>query len=273
MTGTVGAGFSALDELRTVSAAFEAEVRHLEASQNRSLEGTTSQLDWTGRELVAHLSAIYRWCAEVVASGNKVIREPEGTLTGSAADWFSESREILLATLSARKPEEPAYTFQRDNRTVAFWHRRMLHETLVHLWDLRSILNPDAPAPAEVRAAVLADGVTELFEAFAGRVDDALRATFTGTLMLRATDAEGDWLVGPEFRLLDPALNPDLDPALNDDSTHAADTTASAGATVSGPAGAILLLVWNRRGLEHPSITVDGDAQVAAEFSAAQLHP
>ena len=82
-------------------------------------------------------------------------------LAGSPIDWYRDSRRQLLDTLDTIDADIPCYTFSRSDTSVRFWHRRQLHETFVHLWDLRSAVDPAAPAPAEASAAVVADGIDE----------------------------------------------------------------------------------------------------------------
>ncbi len=48
---------------------------------------------------------------------------------------------------------------------------------------------------------------------------------------------------------------------------------AEAGTTVSGPADAILLLLWNRIGLEDDRLTLAGDEQVAHAVLQAGIVP
>ena len=50
---------------------------------------------------------------------------------------YAQCAAELRSTLESLDPSAPARTLL-ERGTVAFWYRRQLHETLIHLWDLRT---------------------------------------------------------------------------------------------------------------------------------------
>jgi uncharacterized protein (TIGR03083 family) len=165
--------------------------------------------------------------------------------------WYSDSRDELLSTLRELSPEARTYTLSKTDKSVAFWHRRQLFETLVHLWDLRSASDPLAPPPPEVTPDVYADGVSELFDVFLPRAGTL--APLGGGVRLDAIDTGDAWRFGNDWQR---------------DGDHP--ITAS----VSGPAGELLLWVWNRGLARTPAtLTMVGDLEVVRRFEKARLRP
>jgi uncharacterized protein (TIGR03083 family) len=236
-----------LQQLRAVTAAFEADARALDLSQ------PTAALRWTGHDLVAHLGEIHRWAAAIVTTGQRQARTNVPELTQPAADWYAGGRRMLLNSLESRPASDPVWTLKRSDRTAGFWHRRQLHETIVHLWDLRSTLDPDAPPPPEVDAETHADGVDELFDVFVPKAAEQTQASLPAPLTLRATDTDRFWTVHRD-------LSCDFD-------------TVSRSTVVSGPAGALLLFAWNRYTPASPALTISGNAKVVEEFRRARIRP
>jgi len=119
---------------------------------------------------------------------------------------------------------------------VAFWYRRQLHETLIHLWDLRTAGGPDLV----VAPVIWADTVDEVVTVMHPRQVRLGRAPAPAVrLELAATDRDRTWSVS-------------------------ASPTAPEGrtATVRGPAEALALLVWRRITLDDGRLSVDGHEAV-----------
>jgi uncharacterized protein (TIGR03083 family) len=88
---------------------------------------------WTVRDLVEHLAEVHSWAA-AMARGDDARRLPP---TDDLLDRYRGSAAELVDTLARLDPDAPARTLAGAG-TVSFWHRRQLHETLIHLWDLRT---------------------------------------------------------------------------------------------------------------------------------------
>lgn len=241
----------ALPVLRRLTEAFKDEAGRVPPAAAPAALGR-----WTAADLVAHLGGVHRWAAASTRGMTRVERQNVPAITVRPVDYYAESRQVLLDTLTEIDPDQPCYTFAGD-RTVRFWHRRQLHETLVHLWDLRSAADPLAPVPTEAAPEVCADGVDELFGVFVARADRQARPRLPGSLGLSATDIGRRWLLvqdGSDWRLLRDAAEP-------------VDTE------VRAAAGDLLLLVWNRIGPELGRFTVTGDPAPLDTFLQAKVRP
>lgn len=236
-----------LQQLRVVTGAFEADTRALDLSK------PTAALRWRGQDLVAHLGEIHRWVAAIVTTGTRQTRTNVPELTEPAADWYAGGRRMLLDTLESRPASDPVWTLKRSDRTAGFWHRRQLHETIVHLWDLRSTADPDAAPPAEVDAETHADGIDELFDVFVPKAAEQNKASLPSPLTLRATDTDRFWTVHRDFSC-------DFE-------------TLSRSTVVAGPAGALLLFAWNRYTPASAALTITGSDKVVEEFRRAHIRP
>jgi uncharacterized protein (TIGR03083 family) len=182
---------------------------------------------WTVTDLAAHLGGVHRWVAEIVRTGKRAGRTNVPVLSVPPAEWYAESRDLLLAALTESVLTQPCWTLIRDWREVSFWHRRQTHETLVHLWDLRSAVDPAAPPPPEVPPAVHADGVDEMFRVFLGRASPEQLRPLPRPLGLRATDTGHSWLLAEDWSV-------------------SADAQRAGGTEVAAPAGDLLLFAWSR---------------------------
>ena len=194
---------------------------------------------WTLADLGTHLGNVHRWAATVVTTGEV---QPQNFDEGTGgADWYAESAQLLLDVLDAADPEDPCWHFGGTAKTKAFWFRRQVHETAVHLADSGSDHQPDP--------AVAADGVDEVLGTLLPRVTRWHAVPqLPGPVTLRATDTGDVWTVHPGEP---PALGP-----------------ATSGATVEAPARDLLLRLWKRTG---PDPRVTGEA--AEALLAAPLTP
>ncbi|HET6708908.1 maleylpyruvate isomerase family mycothiol-dependent enzyme [Amycolatopsis sp.] len=196
---------------------------------------------WTVTDLATHLGNVHRWAATVVRTGEVHPQDFAVGADGDLVSWYAESARLLLAELAVADPADPCWHFAGTGRTKAFWFRRQVHETAIHLADLGSdhVLEP----------AVAADGVDEVFTAMLPRVTRWHAVPrLPGPVTLRATDTGDVWTVHPGEP---PALGP-----------------AAGGASVEAPARDLLLRLWKRTG---PDPRATGDA--AEALLAAPLTP
>src|SRR5690554_3471083 len=237
-----------LAALHTVTGAFESDIRSTDLSR------PTAALRWSGLDLVAHLGEVHRWAAEVVRTGHRAPRENVPQLEGDPAEWYAESRRELLDLLDETDPTTPVWTHQRSQRTARYWHRRQTHETLVHLWDLRSVTDASVAAPAEASPALWVDTVDELFEVFATKRAEQEGVALPAPLRMIATDHRRTWTIHPDFSCEPIAVG-------------------HRGASVTGTAGDLALFAWGRLGPASGRLGLDGDASVVEAFRRARIRP
>ncbi|GHG00905.1 MULTISPECIES: maleylpyruvate isomerase family mycothiol-dependent enzyme [Amycolatopsis] len=196
---------------------------------------------WTLADLGTHLGNVHRWAATVVTTGEVHPQDFEELPDAELVSWYAEGAQLLLGALEAADPEDRCWHFGGTEKTKAFWFRRQVHETAVHLADSGSahVLDP----------AVAADGVDEVLGAMLPRVTRWHAVPqLPGPVTLRATDTGDVWTVHPGEP---PALGPAAD-----------------GAEVEGPARDLLLRLWKRTG---PDPRVTGEA--AKALLASPLTP
>ena len=200
---------------------------------------------WTAYDLVTHLGAIHRWAAAATRT------PPDGLVLGSEesqsldatalAGWYAASAAELLEALSI-DPDRPCWTLAHP-RTVGFWRRRQLHETVVHRWDLEKALG----RPARIDADVALDGVDEVLTVMLPRQVRLGRVEESSRWVRLRVDGQ-DWALAA-------SAGRDLQPV----------------ATVAGDASTVLLLLWGRLGLD--SVSVDGDRAALEGFLRGALTP
>jgi uncharacterized protein (TIGR03083 family) len=160
--------------------------------------------EWTIRDLVAHVGTGHRWAAEIIegelpAPPPYVLIDapPEPT---AWIDWLTAGARRLADAVRDGGPDRPVWTWQAD-RTAGFWLRRMVHDELVHRFDVEIA----AGRLGEVAPDLAADGVSDLLTSIAAlSPPDSPQPIFarlagTGqTMSLQAIDADpavGEWLV------------------------------------------------------------------------------
>lgn len=188
---------------------------------------------WTVRDLVEHLAEVHHWAAAMARNEDEApLHEHPSDLTGLYAECAAE----LRATLASLPPDAPARTLDGPGR-VCFWHRRQVHETLVHLHDLLGRVD-------DVPAAVWADAVDEVMTVLLPRQLRLGRtAAPTEGVRLIATDADSRWLLG----------------------------TGPAVAEIHGTGQELALLIWGRMGID--GVGVSGDVDVTQRILASALTP
>ncbi|CAN5117591.1 maleylpyruvate isomerase family mycothiol-dependent enzyme [soil metagenome] len=207
----------------------------------------------TAGQMADHLGSIYRWVASVLRSG---IQEKRGGLPKPSDDerseWFDASRTELLEALNDVDSGRECWTLLGAG-TAAFWTRRMTHETIMHIGDLRSAGRIPAHVVNEVSPEDYADGIDEHFEVFLSRSAASL-PPLPGSLALVASDSTRSWLLSP---------------------TWEASTGNRADAVVHATTGDLALFAWDRvRPVELvDSFVVDGDPAILEAYRDSPVHP
>lgn len=195
---------------------------------------------WTVRELVEHLAFVHHWAA-ANARGTKAARLGDGPfdLAGHYATCATELRETLAELDPAATARILAYPEPMGEGPVSFWHRRQVHETLVHGHDLRAAIAGKA-ALGSMRAVpeVWADAVDEVVTLFYPRqVGTGRMAPLETPLALVATDLDPapGWVLGGVGSAVDEVP-----------------------LRVSGSAEGLALLLWRRVTVDEAGLTVEG---------------
>lgn len=198
---------------------------------------------WEVRDLVEHLGQVHHWAA---AQARRREETPLGDGPSDLAPFYAAQAAELRETLAELDPDAPAWTLLGPDdpaSTVRFWHRRQVHETLVHLHDLRASAGTTVD---DVPPAVWADTVDELVTVMQPRqVRLGRMAPLARPVALRATDAGASWVLGGG------------DPV----------------ATASAPARELALVLWGRLAPVEAGVLVDGEPDALAAALSERIVP
>ena len=200
---------------------------------------------WSVRDLVVHLARIHHWAA---GRARRTIETPLGRGPFDLVALYASCAAELRATFDELDPTARADTLVGPG-PVAFWHRRQLHETLVHLWDLRTAGGLDVDADPAVWSDTV-DEVVTMFEprqVRLGRIAPVARG-----VALVADDDPGRWLLGAH-QPVEPVTRADV--------------------TVSGPARSLALVLWHRLTPEDAGVRIQGDRAALTEVLATRITP
>ncbi|GEK19514.1 maleylpyruvate isomerase family mycothiol-dependent enzyme [Cellulomonas xylanilytica] len=231
---TTGSGLTSLDTLGELQGQFLATI---------PLVDPATRVPWCGRwrvkDLVVHLARIHHWAA---AQARRKQETPLGRGPFVLEDLYATCAAELHDTLTALGPDAVAWTLV-ENGPASFWHRRQTHETLVHLWDLRTA----GGLPLTVDPALWSDTVDEVVTVMQPRQERMGRMeALPAPVGLVAADADRTWLLGGTGQ-------PDV--------------------TVTGPAETLALLLWGRTTSADPRLTVDGPTAVLDDALDRRLTP
>ncbi|GAA1753428.1 maleylpyruvate isomerase family mycothiol-dependent enzyme [Aeromicrobium alkaliterrae] len=212
---------------------------------------------WTIDDLTEHVGTVHRWAAAILLSGQR-LDDPHGVLvTEPRSEWYASTASALLEVVRAVPADEPTPNFARVQETAAFWPRRQMHETTIHVVDASLALGlgldgwPIAPELA-------ADGVEEVLSVFFARMTArGQRPHLRGRVRFHATDVDQRWVVGEAPDSL-------RTPVLQFDGSY-----TGIDGEVRGTAAELYLGLWGR--LDRDRLVTDGAA--ARELVAGPLVP
>ena len=203
---------------------------------------------WHVSDLVEHLGRVYHFFAEMIRSGRErpfPLSEIASPVPGSEVEWADAGLKSLVGEINSRSPEDFAWSWTTD-KTVRWVARRILHETLVHRWDLEAATGE----AVSTDPALASDCIDEVITSFVlGRKSDS--ALPSGSVHLHCNDTEGEWII----EVLDGSLVVRKEHAKGD-------------AAVRGDAKSLALLMWRRLPLDAPELTLFGEPSPAREFVA-----
>ena len=165
--------------------------------------------DWTVRELVAHVGSGHRWSAGLIESRATTASPPTPVPAPAEpaewSDWLRAGAHQLVSAVRTAGPETSVWTWQAD-KTARFWLRRMLHDEVIHRFD---VVMATGGSLGDLDPVVAADGVEDWLDTvktLSGPMSfrSGMRALAGNgeTLHFHATDPglHGEWLVhrGPD---------------------------------------------------------------------------
>ncbi len=221
------------------------------AGRNEVNAAVPSCPGWTMHKLLAHVGRVYRSVGRHVAEratemipADEIPRPPEGD---AIVEWFEEGHRFVQEALDGADPDEAVWSWTGQN-TMAFYFRRMAHETAVHRWDAEIAFG----APSPIDSDLATDGVSELFEVVLPFAVANWDMTLPdASLHLHRTDGDGEWLLvndGGRIKM-------SLEHSKGDAAVRASGTD-------------LLLLSWERIGLDSPGVETFGDADAARAWFA-----
>ncbi|MBI3688891.1 MAG: maleylpyruvate isomerase family mycothiol-dependent enzyme [Actinobacteria bacterium] len=200
---------------------------------------------WRIADLVGHLGGAHRWAAAYLTTASPTRFSDERVAELRAVpdragllEWFRAGHAELVAALAGAPPDVACWTFMPAPSPLAFWARRMAHETAIHRVDAESAVPTITGFPPEFAA----DGVTELLAGFFAR-SARLRADPPVSLSVRATDVDAGWTL-----------------RIGAERCEVVAADAAADVSVAGSASDLYLFLWNR--IPADGLAVDGDASV-----------
>lgn len=197
--------------------------------------------NWQAYDLVVYLAKIHHWAAAQARStdATSLGRGPfelEALYRGCA----DELRETLIAL----GPDTIGSTLIGPG-PASFWRRRQLHETLVHLWDLRTAGGRGFEVPPEVWADTVDEVVTVMQPR---QVRTGRMLPLPSPIELAASDADRTW------RLDAAAGGPPV-------------------ARLRAPASVLALILWGRASLDDADVEVSGDGALVHAALSEPLTP
>ena len=202
--------------------------------------------DWAMRDLLGHQAFVWGFAAaNVAAAGEKTPPATEKPEDDSRMfEWAASVRATMLEALRAADPAAPAWTFAANNQTAGFWQRRMMAETVVHLWDAETCAGTPTLIAPEIASESI-DEYTEVGLRFSsGRPNRIYPAN---SIHIHCTDTKGEWIIVGNGE---------------SDFTVAREHTKG-DAAVKGPAANLLLWLWGRDGGD---VEILGDETVATTW-------
>jgi len=207
---------------------------------------------WTVDDLIRHVADVYLRQSAAITAGRRV---PPGDPAGAAAAGEETTayldRGITAIVAAVDRPEgTPCWTWPQPRGRLAFWQRRMAHETLIHRVDLEQA----ARAEVQIAGDLALDGVDEVLTVFLP--------------LSLPTDGPG-FGIEPELRASVVITSGGASWSVEVMGTRAevGPGGSKAVAHIDGEADALLLWLWGRGG--HGALTVDGDATHVAALRRA----
>lgn len=216
---------------------------------------------WRLSDLAFHVAQTWRFWTEVVTGGisdrtqiRDITRLQQPDEHAAAVDLLLDAHVRLCQALDHADQGLQVWTWTGSTQPVAWVARRMVHETMVHLWDAGLAQGYEL----EFDAVVAADGIDEWLTWFAAleRADGEMKVG--GTVHLHCTDDDlpegsGEWFVS----------------AMKEPKATFTREHRKGDVAIRGQAHDILMWLWRRIDFRsNSSIEIIGDEVVARRFQA-----
>jgi uncharacterized protein (TIGR03083 family) len=119
---------------------------------------------WTVDTVVRHTATVYLHKIEVLRLGRLPDPWPPDLTSRDALDLYDEARAKVIPALEQAGTDLATWTFSPDDKTSAFWYRRMALETAVHRVDAEQAHDVVTPIDRELAL----DGIDELLVVMLG---------------------------------------------------------------------------------------------------------
>lgn len=219
---------------------------------------------WTIYDLGVHLGNIHGWAATIVETGAVAAEqndEPAQRRPRALADWYRGKSGDLIEVLRMANPDRPCWNFAFGQGVTGFWHRRQLHETVVHSFDL-AFATLDY---FELEPWVAADGIDEVLRVLLHRMRmRGHAAELTAPLSIIASDVGQSWTVRPGR--LDAVPTQQAAAEVVDGTSFGADL-------IEGDAEQIYRLLWKRQPPAGSLVRFSGDIARIQAFLGSRLTP
>ncbi|GAB6901700.1 maleylpyruvate isomerase family mycothiol-dependent enzyme [Kineosporia succinea] len=115
---------------------------------------------WSLADLVQHVGEVYLHKVDCIRLNTRPLQEPD--LSGlDPVQVLERGFALLDDCFDKHPPHDPAWTWFPPEQNVAFWIRRMAHETAVHRFDAELAVH----TPTEIEAGLAEDGIDEVLTA------------------------------------------------------------------------------------------------------------
>lgn len=151
---------------------------------------------WTVRDLAAHLGGVYAFAEANVRAATNTATPPGDAAAAPDGDaiieWFATRRSTLIDALTAAPAAQQAWSFA-GQQTAGWWQRRMVHETLIHLWDAQVGVGAE---PDPIDGDLGTDAINEYIEVSMQHSSSRPERSYPAdTLHLHRTDGPGEWML------------------------------------------------------------------------------
>lgn len=151
--------------------------------------------DWNVARLVAHTARVFAFVEATRAAGavDAPVRAPAPDEDEGVLDALQLAGDELSAGLRSADDGDPVWSWT-DDRTAAFWCRRVAFETTLHRVDAELAVGIE---PTPIDPALAADGIDEWMTTYAvpdGRGPEP-QIDGDASVHLHCTDTDGEWML------------------------------------------------------------------------------